>query len=341
MPGHDPEYFPGADRTSQFYGPGNYRMPRITKGLFHTTETAGGWPGYAGGGSAPNMTSNPLTKRSRAHFPAHGSARALVDPSSTAIRENRDDVFQTEVTAYCDPRYSGSRYYVGNINKNRNGELDYIAAIVAWLHETHSVPYRLAAMLPYPASYGNSRVRMTGPQYDGFTGFLGHQNASGNDHGDPGALDLAGAIKIARGGNTALPTPTQKKDWFDMATKKDLRDVIDEYLGDTTKAPPRFAGGKNKNWTAKSYRRLTYKQAYQTRVAVAANKALLQAILAAVKSIAKMVEAIGKKVVSPEAMTQAAKDGAAEAFSEKVDDAKLVLQINQDTDEAVAEGDEA
>jgi peptidoglycan hydrolase-like protein with peptidoglycan-binding domain len=51
--------------------------------------------------------------------------------------------------------------------------------------------------LPYPASYGNSAVRMGQQQWVNFNGWAGHQHAASNDHGDPGAFPFARMIKLA------------------------------------------------------------------------------------------------------------------------------------------------
>jgi hypothetical protein len=44
---------------------------------------------------------------------------------------------------------------------------------------------------PYPSSYGRNLVRMSFDEWDCFEGICGHQHVPENDHGDPGALDVA------------------------------------------------------------------------------------------------------------------------------------------------------
>jgi hypothetical protein len=44
---------------------------------------------------------------------------------------------------------------------------------------------------PYPKSYGRNLVRMTYDEWNRFEGICGHQHVPENDHGDPGALDVA------------------------------------------------------------------------------------------------------------------------------------------------------
>lgn len=189
--------YPPADRTTQWFGPGGITMPRIDKLVLHTTETAGGWPGYGGGAIAPTLTYEPWRHAWRQHLPIDGSARTLVDSRSTTVRENRDGVVQIEISCYCDPRYSSSGHFVTDLDDRALRDL---GAVAGWLHEHWGLPLRLAPRwLPYPASAGGSRARMTGPEFDGFRGICGHQHVSGNDHGDPGALDVEAILRYAGG----------------------------------------------------------------------------------------------------------------------------------------------
>lgn len=92
-------YYPPADR-SQWYGPGNATVAP-NKVLWHSTETPGGWPAYAGGSMAPNLTYDPWSHAWRQHFPLNGTARALAN--GPGYSTNRMGVHQTEVSCYCDP----------------------------------------------------------------------------------------------------------------------------------------------------------------------------------------------------------------------------------------------
>ncbi len=201
-----PKFYPPANHEKQWFGDGNFKMPGVTKLLLHTTETSG-WPGYQGGATAPTLTYNPWTHEWRQHFPLYGSARALRDPSGTAVRENRDNVVQVEIIAYCDPEQA--KKYGHSVKDLDEQALLEIADLVRFLNEKADVPLVAApAWLPYPQSYGNSAVRMTGAQYDAFHGVLGHQHASGNSHGDPGALNVNRIMELAR--PAASRTETRK-----------------------------------------------------------------------------------------------------------------------------------
>ena len=184
-------YIPGADRTSQWFG-GNWAgliVPDLDKILLHSTETSG-WPGYNGNGSnAPTMTINPWTRKIRQHFILPESARALVNPSSTPVSENKDEVCQIEIIGYSD---SAVAKKVGRTDRDldnlTDSDLRWIASLLVFIMREWTVPTVWATPFPwprYPASYGNTSSRMSSSEYDKFAGILGHLHASGNDHGDP------------------------------------------------------------------------------------------------------------------------------------------------------------
>ena len=209
-----PLFYPPADRTTQwFYGsyPG-VEMPRIRKVLLHSTE-GGGWPAYDGGSKAPQLTYDPRKHQWRQHFPLNRSARALMDPEGTPVRENRDEVVQVEIVAYADAgaaRAAGG-VYVADLDAQAVAEL---GAFIAWMHRGWEVPLVKAPVwLAYPASYGaNTSARMTSAEYDSFAGVLGHMHASGNLHGDPGSIPINSimAAAIGTGDNVAEFTEAEK-----------------------------------------------------------------------------------------------------------------------------------
>lgn len=185
-------YYPPADRTSQWFA-GEYpgtEMLAVRKVLLHSTET-GGWPGYDGGSRAPQLTYNPRTHQWRQHFPLNRSARALRDPDDTPVRENRDEVVQIEIIASADLKTARDNgwQYTGDLDAQAIADL---GEFVAFMHGEWQVPLVKAPVwLPYPESYGaNTSARMTSAEYDAFAGVLGHMHASGNLHGDPGAIPI-------------------------------------------------------------------------------------------------------------------------------------------------------
>ena len=189
-------YLPGANRTAHWHAPkfDGRIFTTLEKILLHSTETpkTSGCPGYNYGKAAPTLTINPWPGHQRAwqHFPLTESARALVNPTSTAVFENKDNVCQIEIIGYSDKGYGVPRgCYLPDLP---DAGLDYLADALAFIAREWDVPNVWASPWPaYPASYGDSPARMSSAEYDRFRGFLGHLHASGNTHGDP-TIDVAG-----------------------------------------------------------------------------------------------------------------------------------------------------
>lgn len=187
-------YYPPADRTARWKGQGNVTMPGIDKLVMHSTETRV-LPSYSS--SWPTITYDPWQHRWYQHLPINGSATALVDPSSTPVRENRDNVCQLEIVGYCDPSLVAK--YGHPIDDLDQQAIKDLGGFVAWLHTEWGLELSaMAAWMAYPASYGNTRVRMSSAQFDAFKGICGHQHVPGNSHGDPGLLDVVGVLEAAQ-----------------------------------------------------------------------------------------------------------------------------------------------
>lgn len=191
-----PSTYPLANVTAQPRPAGGGTFDRVEKLVLHTTETRG-WPGY--GDFAPHLTYDPWQHLWRQHVPLTRSSTTLADGSSTKVRENRDYAIQVEIVAYCDPKLV-AKYGFGIDDLDDRAVRD-LADLAAWLHENGGLELELAdGWLPYPYSAGNTRNRMTGPEYDAFRGVLGHEHVSTNDHGDPGAPPwLAKFLRYAKG----------------------------------------------------------------------------------------------------------------------------------------------
>ncbi len=199
-----PIHYPGADR-SQWFGddfPG-VTMERIDKLLLHTTET-GGFPSYDGGAKAPTLTYHPVKHTWRQHFKINQSSRALRDPDFTVVKENRANVVQVEIVCACDA-VKAKKDDILDVRDLDERALRDLGEFASWLHQQWGLPLMLTPdWLPFPQSGGNSKVRMNGPEYAAFKGILGHQHApagkgedKGNDHGDPGALDVQSILAFA------------------------------------------------------------------------------------------------------------------------------------------------
>lgn len=310
--------YPKADTKTQWFetlfGRGDFS--RIEKILLHTTETTG-WPGYSGGASAPTLTYHPRQRAWRQHNYLDRSARALVDPTSTPVRENRDNVIQIEIIAYADEAKGRS---VGGllVSQMTDAQLQDLADFIKFVRSEWGGPPLVAAkFLPYPQSYGNSSVRMTSSQYDAFQGVLGHEHAPGNDHGDPGALNVNRIIQLA--------SPVQEEDI--MASIDDLRSVIRQELAGTPKAI----------WEYPLTNRRTQVKygagSYVEGGAIWAQDASRDSAKA-LAEVAALRAAFDALAANPDLsiaeITEAAKAGAAAALDEKITGADVTLTVDPD-----------
>ncbi len=199
------------------------------KALLHGTESPG-LPGYDGGAKAPHFTVVPnkttQTVKVYQHFDTARPSRALRNLSG-GVETNRERVIQIEITGTSDPRAAGAMILLSAAPR---WLLDGLARLMRWIEDAHGIPSVSTPRpwLPYPSSYGATRARMTGPEWESFSGWCGHQHAPENAHGDPGDIDI-----------TYLLAPTTSKEDI-MATLDELRAVIRAEIMD---APVTRAGG--------------------------------------------------------------------------------------------------
>lgn len=204
-----------ADAQTQWYQD-NY--PGATMNLtkdtmvvtLHSTEGYD-WPTYDGGAIAPNYTGKPpigtglLGKGHwRAHFPDEKSSRALQNLAGGVETNTLNDV-QLELIGTCDPTHAktwngriAGVNYVFWPNASRR-QLLFVARILADFHIRHGL--QLVAprpFKPYPSSYGSNGVRMTFDQWRNAVGVVGHQHIPENVHGDPGNIDIATILDLAK-----------------------------------------------------------------------------------------------------------------------------------------------
>lgn len=175
-------------------------QPEADVWLIHTTEGMG-WPGYNGGGSAPHDTIRPIPGKGievRRHIPYGLFAKALMNTSIPG-ETNRRGVIQTELIGTCDPKHKGDRnwyYWPDADDVVLQALADYMRPVL----KQYAIPLQAPKFLPYPSSYGNRQgQRMSPRQFASFQGICGHQHAPENDHGDPGAFQIAKLIKMLGG----------------------------------------------------------------------------------------------------------------------------------------------
>ncbi|MFF3848057.1 hypothetical protein [Streptomyces sp. NPDC002328] len=215
-----PQRIPGAS-LAHFYGTGQYSGSDmdVNCGVVHTTEGRT-LPSYNGGAIAPTVTGVPDIKARKIrwfqHYDVDESARALANKLG-GVQTNTANVFQIELVGTCDDSkkfsWAGARAGVDYLHwpSAPGWALAEVAWLVRWLHDNHGVPltcvrdwlaYGLDARRPgvTPASYGSANpARMTFTEWRSFTGWCGHQHVPENDHGDPGNLNFAQVLAIAKG----------------------------------------------------------------------------------------------------------------------------------------------
>jgi hypothetical protein len=121
-----------------------------------------------------------------------------------------------------------------------------------------------------PASYGASPARMSFAQWQNFTGWCGHQHVPENDHGDPGSMDFARVIALAKGGTT--PTQEDPVALTDDDIKKIGRQVVTGANGMKNPDDPAV------DWALSSYVGLTYKATRRLEAELAAVKAAVDSV---------------------------------------------------------------
>lgn len=176
---------------------------------WHSTEGRT-LPSYDGGALAPNVTALPdfAAKRLKwyQHFDFDTSSRALRNLAG-GVQTNTLNVCQVEIVGTCDPTTHAKWVRAGTPHLYMPELPDWavrdLAAFAQWAHDQHGVPLSSGLEFrAYPGSYGNSSVRMTGAQWNAFSGHCGHQHVPENDHGDPGSFPMAAILTAAKNGTT-------------------------------------------------------------------------------------------------------------------------------------------
>lgn len=207
-------WYPKAS-TAQNYStkyPGSLLKPNVV--VLHSTEGTG-WPTYNGGASAPTFTVKPDFNKKiidvRQHFPANRSSRALVNLAG-GVETNTLNAIQIELIGTCDPSAHKKWGSVRHIYMPEPPDwyIEALAELIKWIDDTYP-DFKLQDAAPrgwlaYPTSYGSSKARMSGKEWLGAYGIVGHQHVPENAHGDPGAFPIAKLIKAAGGTSSAKPT---------------------------------------------------------------------------------------------------------------------------------------
>ena len=224
--------FPWADATTQFWDE-KYPTQEYTGGkpigLLHSTET-GTWPGYGGGSSAPHLTLRfdpaTMTVSARQHYSTTRPSRALVNRAG-GVQTNNARVFQIELIGSCDLAFATKHDYpyLPDLLEEAWAR-DALAGVLAAVSESLDIPLATSvSWASYPGSYGEKAAqRLSGEEWEEYTGWLGHQHAPENDHGDPGDIPIGDVLAAARGGVTApiQPAPSTPSIGGVLPTGKEL-----------------------------------------------------------------------------------------------------------------------
>ena len=224
--------FPWADATTQFWDE-KYPTQEYTGGkpigLLHSTET-GTWPGYGGGSSAPHLTLRfdpaTMTVSARQHYSTTRPSRALVNRAG-GVQTNNARVFQIELIGSCDLAFATKHDYpyLPDLLEEAWAR-DALAGVLAAVSESLDIPLATSvSWASYPGSYGEKAAqRLSGEEWEEYTGWLGHQHAPENDHGDPGDIPIGDVLAAARGGVTApiQPAPSTPSTGGVLPTGKEL-----------------------------------------------------------------------------------------------------------------------
>lgn len=210
------EFYPGA--TKDILGDAGAYTGGPAKGVLHTTESlkyAAARSAYISNKSNPHFTVSYENDYFQCwqHCSIKRASRALKNLSGGA-ETNRDWAIQIEIVGTSDPNKNWGSSYVQNFPL---GYLDGIRNLMRWVEQNAGVArYVGVNFKPYPSSYGNNGVRMSGATWDNYSGWCGHQHVPENSHGDPGAINIA----------YLMADPAQTEGVNDVAVGSDPKDLV-------------------------------------------------------------------------------------------------------------------
>lgn len=186
-------YLPGIE-TIEGQSAGAMAGGRGRKLLLHSTEGStieGAVAAYRARNVWPHLTVDCHRRRAVQHLPLQLAGRSLKNKAG-GVETNRAGQYlvQIELVGFAQrPETIGD-----------TDDLDWFArTVVRPIHEATGIPlYTQVTWVPYPASYGEGAAqRVPAYRWADLSGIVGHQHAPENDHGDPGALDVARIIATA------------------------------------------------------------------------------------------------------------------------------------------------
>lgn len=175
------------------------------KGCLHTTESSD-WPGYRGWKVNPHITVKPIPGKgidAECNVPLNYASFALRNEAG-GVQTNRDNVVQFELIGTCEK--GGPGYFWPEAD---DAVLLALAELIVEISRLRGIPMRCLPFESYPDSYGKGNgVRLSGAEFDRYSGWLGHQHVVENSHGDPGAFPWARMLRLhAEKHKPAKPAP--------------------------------------------------------------------------------------------------------------------------------------
>jgi hypothetical protein len=187
------DWLAGATRSPMQEDGFDWQVACPTKGVLHTTEGSS-WPNYPSQ-HEPHLTVRPVAGKGievRQHIAFSKAAYALKHPAGTTPT-NGAHAIQMELIGTSDKNGPGYYWPAADDAVLRALWLQVIKPISDAFH----IPLKAPTFLPYPSSFGNTSVRLSGGQWLAWNGWLGHQHVPSNDHGDPGAFPWARLVYLA------------------------------------------------------------------------------------------------------------------------------------------------
>jgi peptidoglycan hydrolase-like protein with peptidoglycan-binding domain len=169
-----------------------------TKGCLHTTEGAT-QPDYQGWTEMPHAEVIPkpgVGVDVEQYLPFDQGSFSLEHPTGTAPT-NGAHVFQFELRGTCVATGPGYHWPTADDAVL----LDLFRKVIQPVSAAYVIPLVTPPWQPYPAAYGpkggTNTVRLSQAAFTGWHGWLGHQHAASNVHGDPGAFPWARMMTLA------------------------------------------------------------------------------------------------------------------------------------------------
>lgn len=179
-------WLPGAERVKPST-PGGEMSGGPSRVVWHTTESGTGDRTFDAAvrylrskGSEPHLVWDPTTGRIAQFFPANVSARTVKNDAKSGERTNRTGAFciQIEVLGRAKDPFT-------------DGPMKGLPKLIAWLTALGIPPvFPAGNPLPYPQSYGVNNPQRDLKVWRTKAGHYGHSQVPGNDHGDPGKIDV-------------------------------------------------------------------------------------------------------------------------------------------------------